>query len=99
MSNWLDRDTVLKLSIAVLSISGIILAALIQQIGLIHLRAYRKNKKELALYRRLEEGYIQLLLDMSEEEGEESISMLAAKRRFRKILRSKGYNTPGYEDT
>ena len=99
MFDLLDKDTILKLSIAVMSVAGLILAALIQQLSSIHIKECRRNKEELRLYRELEEGYIQLLIDMSAEDDEESMTMLAAKRRFRKILRSKGYDTPGYKNT
>ena len=85
--------------IAVIGVAGLILAAVINQLCNLHVREYRRMKEDIEMLRNLEEGYIELLREMAlVEEPDEVITPLAAKRRFRKILRKKGYKTPDYKE-
>jgi len=90
---------VIDLTIALIAVSGVILAALINQLGRLHVKEYKRMKTDIQMYKELEEGYIQLLSEMAlVEEADEVITPLAIKRRFRKILRQKGYTTPNYKE-
>lgn len=86
-----------QLLIAFIAVTGVLLAAVINKIGDLHVKEYIRMRKDIKELLELEEGYIQLLQEMAlVEELNEVITPLAAKRRFRKILRQKGFTTPGY---
>jgi hypothetical protein len=86
----------IEITVAVIMVTGIVAAAYLNHISRLHVKAYRRSKKEMALLENLENGYIALLMEMVDDGSGNKMTPLAAKRRFRKILRKKGYETPGY---